>query len=72
MTAVVVVAHENRPETSMQEAQETVLRLRAMNNTFESIEAAFLELAERSIGFALLNQIDAGQPASSYSLISSP
>jgi sirohydrochlorin ferrochelatase len=60
MTALLLVAHGSRREASNLEIKDLVLRLRAMNNAFESIEAAFLELAEPSIGNALQDQIDAG------------
>jgi len=60
MKSLLVVAHGSRREESNREVRELVGQLRALENRYERIDCAFLELAEPSIPDGLRALIAAG------------
>jgi sirohydrochlorin ferrochelatase len=60
MKSLLVVAHGSRRQESNHEVRELAGRLRALENQYERIECAFLELAEPSIPGGLRQLIQTG------------
>ncbi len=60
MKSLLVVAHGSRRKASNDEIRQLVGRLRALENGYDRIDCAFLELAEPSIPDGLRALIDAG------------
>lgn len=60
MKALLLVAHGSRRESSNEEIRELTRRLRALNEAFDAVDCAFLELADPSIPDGIRSLIRAG------------
>ncbi|GJL80792.1 MAG: cobalamin biosynthesis protein CbiX [marine bacterium B5-7] len=61
MSAILLVAHGSRRQRSNDEIRELTNAVRAVNDRYDIIECAFLELAEPSIPDGLIALIERGE-----------